>query len=940
MADEDRHEDRLRRSARKHAEVDYSAVNRGLVTVRRDETPSKPKHQNRRKTSSESGTNLAAHNDVPDMLFTPTAAVDKRRSSRLRGTAMSDDFETLPPPPGARSTDERGPTLDFAAHNNIENVQGQIEEEDGEGHGDVENETVQHPASLYRRATDLIMSPLRFFSGVGSNNANVGDESMMGLVDTQDYEDIGASSKASAASLTQIVHDVRVDTAVTPPAPNNRLSSWFGRGMSSTSKPLKRSLDPFLDYSDDIDTDKIWKDIQNGQSCAATPPDPNLHARSCTSSSKSEKRVRFVGSDDNQHFEDTRNFSYEEEDSNEFQHSVYVGQADKLGALNDANEADVHDEQEHEQVDHSAQKKRMTAFPSETPTWEEWFYDQRLIQLLVPLVTYLYHLFILTITIPWMILDWFLIKPLAYFAQPALNYALRNPWYACLGTLLVLSSIGFSRYGESATHLNRAMLLDYKVAAALDKRLTAVEKALEKNRKVESILSDVRSRVDSVDGRVEGLAARVEKNMESVMTKSEWDVMASQYKDNINKMEDLAKTVDRNRAASQGVEAAIQSLSERVASVESSIPVPDQLKREVLASINEYLPSIMAVKINPTTGQIEIAPAFWQALEAKLAFSPPENQVKEAVLTTPTLEDFLRANRAELESLITARVDEKLPGAIVTKAEVLRMIERELANVRVNATTGCVDAGSNSGSSTDQPEEDQVPKVVSSIVSRMLSQHDADIIGRPDYALLSSGGRVITDLSTEEYALPPRSAPTWVLSKVLGIRNYVGKPRRFALTPELHAGDCFAFQGNTGTLGVQLARDIYPTSFSIDHLHPELAFGPGASDLKSAPKTVELYAIFAPTALFTPSTSNLARAASIDIHSISRTQQPNALLLAQGVFSPQKPSPQTFTIPGDVLEGLKHTELKVRNVLLRVVDNWGNLEWTCLYRLRVHGIEE
>lgn len=53
-------------------------------------------------------------------------------------------------------------------------------------------------------------------------------------------------------------------------------------------------------------------------------------------------------------------------------------------------------------------------------------------------------------------------------------------------------------------------------------------------------------------------------------------------------------------------------------------------------------------------------------------------------------------------------------------------------------------------------------------------------------------------------------------------------------------------------------------------------------------------------------------------------------LLGSGEFDPQQKAIQTFQIISDV---------PLRTISVQIESNWGNPEWTCIYRIRVTGTE-
>ena len=82
-----------------------------------------------------------------------------------------------------------------------------------------------------------------------------------------------------------------------------------------------------------------------------------------------------------------------------------------------------------------------------------------------------------------------------------------------------------------------------------------------------------------------------------------------------------------------------------------------------------------------------------------------------------------------------------------------------------------------------------------------------------DYALESAGAEVLEKWTTP--GIPTGNA----LMKIWNMPIfYQTMSPRLALQPNVHPGNCFAFAGDTGFLTVKLARPIYPTNFTIEHI--------------------------------------------------------------------------------------------------------------------------
>uniref|UniRef100_UPI0037E903DF SUN domain-containing protein 1 isoform X3 n=1 Tax=Semicossyphus pulcher TaxID=241346 RepID=UPI0037E903DF len=176
--------------------------------------------------------------------------------------------------------------------------------------------------------------------------------------------------------------------------------------------------------------------------------------------------------------------------------------------------------------------------------------------------------------------------------------------------------------------------------------------------------------------------------------------------------------------------------------------------------------------------------------------------------------------------------------------------------------------------------------------------------GRPmadkmaDFALETQGASMISTRCSETYRI--RSAcvtlfgfPLWYPSESprTVIQGY----------PVLLPGKCWAFHGVEGTLVISLSHPITITHVTLDHL-PRYNSPTGRID--SAPKDFEVYGM--------------------------KNDEEEGTLLGTFTYDEDGESTQTFklTNPSDVV---------YRYVEMRVLSNWGHVEYTCLYRFRVHG---
>ncbi|XP_058505391.1 SUN domain-containing protein 3-like [Solea solea] len=164
----------------------------------------------------------------------------------------------------------------------------------------------------------------------------------------------------------------------------------------------------------------------------------------------------------------------------------------------------------------------------------------------------------------------------------------------------------------------------------------------------------------------------------------------------------------------------------------------------------------------------------------------------------------------------------------------------------------------------------------------------------PDFALESQGARVMTDRSSKTY-----HSETLFGFPIWNTRN--GPYTVIQGEPVLLPGKCWAFNGSQGTLVISLSHPVQITHVTLDHL-PRFLSPTGR--IHSAPKDFEVY--------------------GIKSDSVEKT------LLGIFTYDENGVSTQTYKLPDPTDDFYKLVEL-------RVLSNWGHVQYTCLYRFRVHG---
>ncbi|XP_055941169.1 SUN domain-containing protein 1-like isoform X2 [Argiope bruennichi] len=183
------------------------------------------------------------------------------------------------------------------------------------------------------------------------------------------------------------------------------------------------------------------------------------------------------------------------------------------------------------------------------------------------------------------------------------------------------------------------------------------------------------------------------------------------------------------------------------------------------------------------------------------------------------------------------------------------------------------------------------------IVKEALMLYDADKTGKVDYALESGGGSVLSTRCSESYV--EKNGKFMLLGVPLWSEE--NSPRT-AIQPDVQPGKCWAFKGSQGYLVIQLSYTIYPTGFTLEHIPVSLS--PSGS-IDSAPKDFSVWG-----------------------------------LASENDFEGTLLGTYTFEIDGDPLQYFEIqnlTSVPISLVELKIHSNHGNLEYTCLYRFRVHG---
>jgi SUN domain-containing protein 1/2 len=179
-----------------------------------------------------------------------------------------------------------------------------------------------------------------------------------------------------------------------------------------------------------------------------------------------------------------------------------------------------------------------------------------------------------------------------------------------------------------------------------------------------------------------------------------------------------------------------------------------------------------------------------------------------------------------------------------------------------------------------------------------------DSVGIPDFALRHRGGHPINNLTTPSFDKAQNGPVT-------------------ALDDLTQPGQCWRFVGSTGQLGVRLSQKVAIFSVTVDHVPRELV-----TSVQSAPKNMVLWGV----SDIKSTMPELAKAGGgRRLPALDGGHDAFLVALASFRYDPHAASNiQTFSLREEVRYQV------FDRVIFEVLDNWG-AEFTCLYRVRVHG---
>ncbi|XP_077248961.1 SUN domain-containing protein 1-like isoform X2 [Tasmannia lanceolata] len=197
---------------------------------------------------------------------------------------------------------------------------------------------------------------------------------------------------------------------------------------------------------------------------------------------------------------------------------------------------------------------------------------------------------------------------------------------------------------------------------------------------------------------------------------------------------------------------------------------------------------------------------------------------------------------------------------------------------------------------------DEIRAVAREIVEKEIARHAADGLGRADYALASSGAKVLRHSELFEKGV------SWFHPAIF--QNWVSTAAQKMLQPSFgEPGQCFPLKGSNGFVEIKLRTSIILEAVTLEHVAKSVAY-----DRSSAPRDCRV-------------------SAWLQGHDDDPSGQAKHMFkFVEFMYDLEKSNAQTFNV--------ESSDSAIVNVVrFDFASNHGSPSHTCIYRLRVHGSE-
>ncbi|KAL9658487.1 hypothetical protein ABK040_006027 [Willaertia magna] len=231
--------------------------------------------------------------------------------------------------------------------------------------------------------------------------------------------------------------------------------------------------------------------------------------------------------------------------------------------------------------------------------------------------------------------------------------------------------------------------------------------------------------------------------------------------------------------------------------------------------------------------------------------------------------------KLEIQQMVEEQINKKVSSIPQSPSQLVNSIKKQDIESTIESTVNNM--------RTDIKKE--ILPVVKKMIDQAIEVYASDRINMTDFALISMGSRIVEHSPT----FTSNGWGNWLVST---------KQPGIMLQTDVTIGNCWPMKGKSGYVVIQIAFPITPTHFSIDHIPASLS-----PDISSAPKLFSIY--------------------GYDNHT-------SLVKLTDYEYDINGPAVQTFPVSETIVS-------KFQLFRLQIKDNYGNENYTCIYRFRIHG---
>ena len=423
----------------------------------------------------------------------------------------------------------------------------------------------------------------------------------------------------------------------------------------------------------------------------------------------------------------------------------------------------------------------------------------------------------------------------------------------------------------------------------------------------------------------------------------------------------------------------VQELSTQILTTQNDVDAlkkQNKLAHQTITKLRNSLPNYVAIR-RDSNGYLQIPSDFWQAMKDLIISDPElhpnEESEKSTGVTTKhsdkgsgkAFDDWLTSNRAKVTTWTNAELEKRFPSLmkdniVVAKEEIIDMIRenwkdnQKAIQAEYTTITKNMDQQQRQinkllqeGGQNKQQIKASVQKYLKELLpaAQLEAQSRANIKAsanwgntRVNHWSHKTGATIDINPTSKNYQFPSTKLNIFRRAYRYAIRNPppIPNPPEAALTSWEEHGDCWCthaggLDGLGGSIAVTSGASIYPEQVVVEHIAPTASLQPGA-----APREMELWAYIHDFDLYDTVKILSTQMFPPESRAVEAQQTLGYVRIATWTYDiGSTENIQAFPVQLD----LKAFSVHTNKLIIRAKNNWGEgkVEYTCLYRLRVHG---